>query len=272
MSNFRNTEEMKKQYETSSNLNSRILLHQLFSTNKLGWSNWVFQNYELKPGQSILELGCGDANIWKINKDKIPNGIKITLSDFSPGMLNTAKENTNNINGIEYQIIDAQDIPFADNMFDIVIANHMLYHVPDINKALCEISRVNKKDGVFYSTTMGSENLKELINLLHDFDCRIDFAQSAITDAFGLESGCTILEKHFHSVELKKYVDSLHITEPTPLIDYVLSSQGIGNVNDIITDERVAEFSKYITALFEDKGYIDIYKDAGMFISYNSAT
>ena len=41
----------------------------------------------------ILELGCGDANLWKKNKDRIPKDLDITLSDFSKGMLNDAKTN-----------------------------------------------------------------------------------------------------------------------------------------------------------------------------------
>jgi ubiquinone/menaquinone biosynthesis C-methylase UbiE len=65
MSGINDTNEMKKQYGTDQNLNSRILLHRLFSTNKQGWGNWVFENYRLKPGLSILELGCGNAGIWK---------------------------------------------------------------------------------------------------------------------------------------------------------------------------------------------------------------
>jgi len=59
----------------------------------------------------------------------------------------------------------------------------------------------------------------------------------------------------------------LHITDPKPLVDYVLSSQGIGNVSDIITGDKIDEFTGYIENLFKHKGYIDIKKDAGMFVS-----
>jgi ubiquinone/menaquinone biosynthesis C-methylase UbiE len=265
MPNFNNGSELKKQYGTANNLNTRVLLHQQFSTNKLGWSNWVFQN----PKQAILEIGCGNGGIWKSNTDKVPHDVKLILSDFSDGMLNAAKENTKGMDFIEYKVIDARYIPYSDNTFDMVIANHMLYHVPEIKKALSEISRVIKPNGIFYATTIGENNIKELVEILHDFDPNIDFAQGSITEAFGLENGKKNLSEFFNSVELRRYEDSLHITEPQPLIDYVLSSKGIGNINDIIVGEKVKQFSSYISKLFSENGYIDVSKDAGMFISSN---
>lgn len=267
MQNFKDTTEMKEQYKTDKNLNSRVMLHQLYSTNKFGWSKWIFQNYQIKSGQYILELGCGNAGMWSSNSDIILPDIRLVLSDFSEGMIEASKINTKDAKYvIDYAVIDAQSIPYDDDMFDIVIANHMLYHVPDIDKALTEIARVLKPDGTFYATTLGNSNFKELIDILYDYDPQIDFAMELITEAFGLETGEALLSRYFKSVEMLRYEDSLHITEPQPLIDYLLSSQGIGNINDIIVDDKIADFAKYIEGLFAEKGYIDIQKDAGMFI------
>jgi len=270
VANFNNTNEMKQQYGTSQNLNSRIRLHQLYSTNPLGWASWVFSHYRLAPNQRILELGCGSATIWPAHAAQLPGGIQLVLSDFSEGMLDTAKVNTSELDGVQYQVIDAQFIPYDDNTFDIVIANHMLYHVPDIDKALAEIKRVLKPSGIFYATTIGNDNLKEMIDLLHDFDARIDLAQDAVTAAFGLESGEAKLSKHFSSVQMNRYEDTLHITEAQPLIDYILSSQGIGNITEIVCGETVLRFEQYIHTLFAARSYIDIVKDAGIFIAANS--
>jgi ubiquinone/menaquinone biosynthesis C-methylase UbiE len=44
---------------------------------------------------------------------------------------------------------DAQALPFRDASFDAVIANHMLYHVPDISRSLGEVRRVLKPSGGF---------------------------------------------------------------------------------------------------------------------------
>ena len=70
-------------------------------------------------------------------------------------MLHNAKETLQGQTGIEYRVIDIQDIPFADHEFDAVIANMMLYHVPDLQKGLREVKRVLKPDGTFYCATYG---------------------------------------------------------------------------------------------------------------------
>ena len=265
MPNTNNTNKMKQQYKTAQNLNSRISLHQLYSTNPLGWNNWVFGNYQLQENQKILELGCGNAGIWQAHADALPTGIHLTLSDFSAGMLETAKANTSALKNADYKEIDAQSIPYQNNTFDIVIANHMLYHVPNIHKALAEIARVLKPTGTFYATTIGNDNMKEMNDLLHAFDARIDFAQGAITQAFSLQTGGEKLSRHFQSVQLSRYADSLHITQPQPLIDYILSSQGFGNVNEIISGENVARFTHFVEAIFAKHTYFDVFKDAGLF-------
>ena len=85
------------------------------------------------------------------------------LSDFSEGMLEQARQNLkSSLSLFQFNVIDAQSIPFDNASFDIVIANHMLYHVPNRSKAFSEIKRVLKPSGRFYSSTGGCTHLKEL--------------------------------------------------------------------------------------------------------------
>ena len=44
----------------------------------------------------------------------------------------------------DYAVLDLQALPFPEACFDAVIANHMLYHVPDRPRALAEVQRVLK--------------------------------------------------------------------------------------------------------------------------------
>jgi len=76
-----------QQYKTSSNLDARIQIHGRFSINKYPWHHWVFDHFMLPTNSRILELGCGTGLLWLQNIGHIPDGWKITLSDFSPGML-----------------------------------------------------------------------------------------------------------------------------------------------------------------------------------------
>ena len=138
MSELNRAETVQAQYATSTNLNTRISIHDQYSTNPLGFGNWIASQYQIEKGMNVLELGCGTGAIWQGRDDLIANCASLVLSDVSPGMLETARKALKGYDTIAYKIVDIQDIPFADNSFDIVIANMMLYHVPDLKKGLAE--------------------------------------------------------------------------------------------------------------------------------------
>ena len=189
--------KLLEQYENASNLRARMNIHEMYSVNKYGWMRWCFDKLNMPNKSKILELGCGDASLWKKNKQRITSGLDITLSDFSKGMLNDAKINLGKESeNFKFQIIDAQDIPYDDCSFDIVIANHMLYHVDNIGKALSEIYRVLKPDGYFYSSTVGENHMIEIRNIMVKFKSEtMDIRSSDITSRFKLENGSDKLEK-----------------------------------------------------------------------------
>ncbi len=84
---------VKQQYATANNLNTRISIHEKYSTNKMGFGNWIMSNYRIEKGMKVLELGCGTGNMWKNRESLISNCSKLILSDFSEGMVEAAKEN-----------------------------------------------------------------------------------------------------------------------------------------------------------------------------------
>ena len=61
-------QKLKMQYRNSSNISARIQLHNEFAKNKQGWFPWIFEQCHFKPGDMVLELGCGDASLWLQNK------------------------------------------------------------------------------------------------------------------------------------------------------------------------------------------------------------
>ena len=169
-----------EQYRDSSNLSARIRLHKLFSTNGYGWHRWVFDHLaDLSGDARILELGCGRGDVWTENRDRIPPDWGITLSDLSPGMIENAKIESRMAQGalFDYEVIDAQSIPNPEATFDGVVANHMLYHVPDRAKGIAEIHRVLKPGGLLFAATNGRGNMGALRDML-DTAARAEFDES----------------------------------------------------------------------------------------------
>ena len=249
-----------EQYKNAKNLNDRISLHEKYSTNKQGWFNWLFNQIDFSRVNRLLELGCGNGKLWQENRIDLRNR-EIFLSDISEGMV----EEVRNKLGTDFNCIvaDAEKIPFKDSYFDSIIANHVLFYLNDLNLGLKEIDRVLKSDGILYCSTYGKNHMKEITEIVQNFDSRISLSNHSLYDIFGLENGESILKEYFFNIQRMDYKDSLEITESKPLIDYIMSCHG--NQNEIL-GPRLNEFKEYIEELLENNGKIVVTKQAGLFI------
>lgn len=263
MSRMAKADYVKNQYSDDRNLSIRLALHKKYSTNAYEFSSWLFDQYEFFEGCKILELGCGTGKIWENKVETLPIGSTLLLSDYSKGMLDGVNEKFSKYSNVSFQEIDIQSIPLADNSFDIVVANHMLYHVPDVSKALSEVHRVLKQGGVFYSSTNSSKGMMEYLhNALKDFNPAIDAFQSN-TYSFSLECGTDILTQFFESVKLLERADSLKITETQDLIDWIESTISITQ----FPKDTLTGLYDYFENIRLTDGLINIPKLAGVFIS-----
>ena len=250
-----------EQYKNAKNLNDRISLHEKYSTNKQGWFNWLFNQIDFSRVNRLLELGCGNGKLWQENRIDLRNR-EIFLSDISEGMV----EEVRNKLGTDFNCIvaDAEKIPFKDEYFDSIIANHVLFYLNDLDLGLKEIRRVLKPKGILYCSTYGKNHMKEITEIVQNFDSRINLSNHSLYDIFGLENGESILKEYFFNIQRMDYKDSLEITESKPLIDYIMSCHG--NQNELL-GPRLNEFKEYIEELFLKKnGKIFVTKQAGLFI------
>jgi ubiquinone/menaquinone biosynthesis C-methylase UbiE len=254
------------QYKDSSNLQARIRIHQLFSTNTYPFHRWVFDHFNIPHPARILEAGCGPGYLWTQNRDRIPEDWNITLSDFSAGMVQEVQHNLSKAQGhFSFQLFDIQSIPFEDAHFDAVIANHMLYHVPDRQKALSEIRRVLKPGGHLYAVTNGQKHMQELYQLLKKFNPALpDPRGDLFSLQFGLENGAEQVAPWFKTITLYRYEDGLVVAEVSPLVAYVLST----TAGQAAIENKVAEFTQFLENELATHGAIHITKDTGMFESY----
>lgn len=255
--------DLVEQYKDSTNLNVRISLHNRFGVNKQGWFNWIFDKINISSKDKVLELGCGNGELWRNKENKIPKGAEIILSDISEGMVNDARVNLKNFQDkIQFQIIGCSELPYEDGTFDIIIANHMLFYVKDREKAFSEIKRVLKTGGYFYCSTYGLKHMKEIVELTKSFDSRIILSEVNLWQLFGLDNGEVQLKCWFEEVEKHLYEDCLIVDEYKPLLDYILSCHG--NEHEILKD-RYEEFEKYVKSKVEKNVIFKISKHAGIF-------
>lgn len=252
----------KQQYRDASNLNARLQLHEHFSINKYGWHRWVFDQLKLPSKCDILELGCGTGDLWLKNMDCIPTGWDITLSDVVMAMVWEARRNLSNVNHpFRFAVFDAQSIPLDAQSVDVVITNHMLYHVADKHKTFSEINRILRPSGLFFASTVGRHHMLELYELIRRFDPRLDPWSSRFGKSFLLENGHTQISQWFPKVTLLRYKDALIITETEAIVAYVMSTA----LKPIFDDNKLRAFNKFIENELASHNSIYVTKDSGIF-------
>ena len=206
----------------------------------------------------MLELGCGTGDMWAGKDDIIQRCSRFILSDFSDGMLDKARETLRDCTGIEYRTIDIQEIPFDDGSFDIVIANMMLYHVPDLSRGLREVRRVLKEGGLFYCATYGEngmmESIAEMFSAYH--------VRKKINNSFTLQNGGEKLLPVFGHVQRLLYEDALEVTNVNDLVDYIRSLTGMSDLQKLPEDTIRSVLEQNMS-----DGVLRIPKEYGMFVA-----
>ena len=257
--------ELLQQYMDSSNLDASIKLQDRFSSNRHGWYKWTFNNIKLDKKYKVLEIGCGNGALWSKNINLLDKDISITLTDVCEEMINSAKKSLSNYSDIfDFQIVDPYNIPFENESFDLVIANHILFYMKDVDKVLNEIKRVLKVGGYFYSSTIDSKNMKELESLVKGFNSNIKISEEKISSNFGLENGEGILSKHFCQIKKYLYEDKLVINDAKGILEYIYSIPG--NIIELI-DTKKKDFEKYIDSNINKQGNIYITNNQVLFES-----
>ena len=160
-------------------------------------------------------------------------------------------------------MVDAQSVPFGDCAFDVVLADHMLYHVPDPRRAVAEAARALVPGGVFIAGTNGPRHLRELMKIRTEV-----FGAVASTEShaaiFGPDNGLAMLRDHFSSVVWVPYPDELACTNPADVLGYLTSfppAEGAG------PDER-RQLEDAIDAAFDaGDGVFRVTKESGAFVA-----
>ncbi len=109
----------------------------------------------LKPGQHVLDVACGPGIPSLMAAPLVGNDGAVVGIDLAPGMIELAKKKAEKagLTNVTFREADAEDIPFPDDSFDVVLCNHGLVHTTDRVKALREMWRVLKRGGTIAIST-----------------------------------------------------------------------------------------------------------------------
>jgi ubiquinone/menaquinone biosynthesis C-methylase UbiE len=246
----------REQYVNEKNLGARIRLHQDFTRADEAWNDFVLRILEIKDGDRVFEMGTGSAYFWREKICKLPQA-KVLLSDFSLGILQFGLDEIGKDERINAAVMDAEAVAVVGASFDLVIANHMLYHVPRPEMAIREAARLLAPGGRFVATTNGEGHMRHLDELLQDFapDCG---ELHRFHTAFTLENGRPLLEQVFEELTVLPYHSDLWVTDAQALVDYA------GSLGDKYIDRQ--GLLAYFEEIINRDGGIQIDKKSGAFV------
>jgi SAM-dependent methyltransferase len=174
---------VREQYATEANLEARRSIY----ANAEGPDprEVAFQAIAEVAPKRVLEVGGGPGELSQRIATEI--GAEIIMVDISARMVELAGQR-----GVDAQVGDVQNLPFADESFDCAVAAWMLFHVPDLHGGLAELKRVLRPGGRLVAVTNANEHLADL---------RAIAGSAAWARVFSRENGSELLERHFVRVE-----------------------------------------------------------------------
>ncbi len=231
-------------YAVPDNLLARISIHGYAV--RPNWVGWLF-DHEM-PSQDrpvrILDIGCGPGGLWSGNRDRIFSEWEITLLDSSLAMLELARTEVGD--HVRYVVGDVAALPFEDESFDVIVANHMLYHVEDRSRAFGEIKRVLAGGGAFHCSANGRGHLAQVAALRPPHPLNLE----RFNEAFGLESGPPQLQPFFSRVVVKRFDNRLAVPTAEPVLAYIRSSEHYRDGDDLTAVRAAIEAELQRTGVF----------------------
>lgn len=275
--NLENQEDItRRHYATDENLRIRIDTHDKYTVPDRSFADWVLDRVNLKGNERILDIGCGPGlyhHKLQPRWDAIPDMTYIGMDLVDSMLVNhPAKEGKG-----ELGVGNIEQLPFATNSFDVVMANHMLYHVNDIHKAIKEMQRILKPAGILVTATNSVNTMPELqvlmrraIVLLTRGGAAQVRAPELPSDRYALENGTRLLAQNFYAVVRHDLPSALVFPEVEPAMAYLESTRDLREKSlpsDVVWDDVMMIMRQQINQLVKHLGELVINKSAGVLIA-----
>lgn len=261
---------LRLQYDSDQHLRLRQLTHQQYTVPAVDFPRWVLERAAWRGDERVLDVGAGAPAYYQTLKALVPQA-SYTAFDLSMGMLEKHPA-IKRVGG------DAQALPFEDASFDVVLANHMLFHVPEIARAIIEIHRILKPDGVLIAATNSIGSMPEIQALFRRAIMLLGTpGRTAYTQppppshtSFSLENGTVQLARSFYAVVRHDLPGALIFDRPEPILAFIDSWRSLREPNlpaEIQWDDLMQLMRDQIVRVINHFGELSVSKLSGAFVA-----
>ncbi len=273
MSTVERAEAIRRHYATDRNLRIHEETQAKYSVPPIDYVRWTLSTVEWAGDDTILDIGSGRGSHYSRLIEAQPN-IRYYALDLSAQLLRNHPAAADCL-----ALGDAMQLPYNDDSFDVVMANNMLYHLPDVDAALLEIKRVLKPAGKLLAATDSLQTLPELQLLIRRaislLSANQTLANASILpcDSFALENGTRILARHFYAVVRHDLPCQLVFEELEPAMEYLncMGDLSQGSLpGDVRWDDLLLIMRQQMAQLIQLMGKLEINLAPGVLIASDS--
>jgi len=259
-------------YATDEPLSVRIGTHRRYSVPAIDLPTWALDCHTWRDDETVLDIGTGTGQYLAPLWERVPHGC-IIAGDLAPGMLRDLA--ARGIPGSAHLLnADAEVLPLADASCDAIVASYVLPLVPDIPRALAEMSRVLRPGGALLAVTMASVYMEELCAAINAALNTMGISRKTrwgeVSERFNLENGLAYLEPHFARVTVHQHESALVFPEAEPVLAYITSTRDTLRDDlppDRTWDEFLVALREVVEAEIAARGEFRVSKVAGVLVA-----
>ena len=263
-------EAIRRYYETDRNLRILEETQAKYSVPRIDFVRWTLDAIDWDGDEVILDIGAGRGSHYARLIQEQPDITYFAL-DLSLNLLRSHPCAAERL-----ALGDAMRLPYNSDSFDIVMANHVLYHLADIETGLTEIKRVLKPDGRLLAATDSLQNIPQLQMLIHRANVFLSDNGVKVKpptlpcDPFALENGTRILARHFYAVVRHDLPFQLVFDDIEPAMEYLESMRDLrqdGLPDDVDWEHMMMVVRRDMTQLLQLGGSLEIDLAVGVLVA-----
>jgi SAM-dependent methyltransferase len=266
------TDILPNPYTDERYLRVRQEIHDQYTFPKTDYVAWVIERGGWAAPKRLLDVGAGSGLYFTAMRERYPD-VEYYSIDLSPSMLRAHPQPA------QICVADAMKLPFANGSFDVVMAHHMLFYVPDIDVSLQECKRVLTADGTLVTATNSVQTMPEFqalfrrALLLLSNQVRPN-SQYLVPphNSYTLENGVRRLSHYFHTVVRHDLPTALVFPEIEPVIAYLDSLRAFREASlppDVTWEALMEAMYDQVNRVITLQGELVVSKLSGVLVASN---